>query len=323
MAIHIRRREFIGTLGSMAAAWPLAARAQQPSVPLAGVLVGRAPGDYASLLAAFHKGLSEGGYVEGRNVAIEYRWAYGNYDRLPALANELVDRHVAVLVALGGAASALAGKTATAVGDPVDLGLVASLNRPGGNVTGATTTTPVLLGKQLGLLRELVPKLDAVGFLVNHTAPFTESETKEAQTAARALGVRLHVLAANTEAQLEPAFPTLVQQRARALLVQSDGFLNTHVSQLVALATRHAVAMVGVPGEFARAGGLMAYGPSLEDANRQGGIYAARILKGTKPAELPVVLPTKFELVINTRTAKALGLEIPDRLLALADEVIE
>ena len=300
-------------------------------MPVGGVLIGRSPGDFAPLLAAFRKGLSEGGYIEGRNVAIEYRWASGHYDQLPALANEVVHRNVAVLAALGGAASALAAKTATSIipvvfvggGDPVELGLVASVNRPGGNVTGATTTAPVLVGKQLALLRELVPKLDVIGFLVNPTAPFAESETREAQTAARALGVQLNVLNASTERDLEPAFTTFLQQRARALLVQSDGFMNTHVGELVALAAGHAIPMVGVPREFARGGGLMAYGPSLEEAHRQGGIYVARILKGAKPAELPVVLPTKFGLVINVKTARALRLDIPDKLLALADEVIE
>jgi putative ABC transport system substrate-binding protein len=327
----IRRLNFITLLSSVAVVWPLAVRAQQPAMPLGGVVIGRSPDDFAPLLAAFRKGLSEGGYVEGRNVAMEYRWASGHYDQLPALANELVHRNVTVLAALGGAASALAAKNATSSipvvfvggGDPVELGLVASVNRPGGNVTGATTTAPVLVGKQLALLRELVPKLDVIGFLVNQTAPFAKSETREAQTAARALGVQLKVLNASIERDLEPAFTAFLQQRARALLVQSDGFLNTHVAELVGLAARHAIPMVGVAREFARGGGLMAYGPSLEEAQRQGGVYVARILKGAKPAELPVVLPTKFELVINIKTAKTLGLDVPDRLLALADEAIE
>jgi putative ABC transport system substrate-binding protein len=329
--LGVRRREFITLLGGAAASWPLAARAQQPTTPVVGVLNGRSPSHYAPLLTAFHKGLSEGGYVEGRNVAIEYRWAEGRYDRLSTLANELVGRDIAVLAALGGAASALAAKAATATipvvfsagGDPVELGLVASLNRPGGNVTGATTSTPVLVGKQLGLLRDLIPKLDVIGFLVNHTTPFAEVETRQAQTAARALGVQLHVLNASTEGDLEAAFATFIQQRARALLVQSDAFLNTHADQLVALAARHAVPMVSVLSGFARAGGLMTYGPSAEDANRQAGIYVGRILKGAKPGDLPVVQPSTFELIINLKTAKALGLDVPLHLQQLADEVIE
>jgi putative tryptophan/tyrosine transport system substrate-binding protein len=327
---QMQRRQFI-TLLVGAAAWPPAALAQQRSMPVAGVLIGRSPGDYAPLLAAFHKGLSESGFVEGRNVAVEYRWADGHYDRLPTLANELVGHDIAVLAALGGAASALAAQAATEIipvvfvsgGDPVELGLVASLNRPGGNVTGASTTTPVLVGKQFELLRELVPKLDSVGFLVNRTSPFAAPETRQAQTAARALGLRLHVLNASAEGDLEAAFATSVQQRVRALLVQNDAFLNTRADQFAALAARHGLPVVSGLREFAKAGGLMTYGPSVEDANRQGGIYVARILKGAKPAELPVVLPTKFELVINLKTAKALGLDVPDRLLALADEVIE
>jgi putative ABC transport system substrate-binding protein len=326
----MRRREFISLVGS-AAACPLAARAQQAAMPVVGVLNGRSPNDYAPLLAAFQKGLSEGGYVEGRNVAIEYRWAEGHYDRLPALANELVRRNIAVLVALGGARSALAAKAATAItpvvfasgGDPVEFGLVASLNRPGGNVTGATTSTPVLIGKQFALLHELVPNLDSLGFLVNRMSPFAEAETREAQTAARALGLQLFVLNASAEGDLEAAFATSVRQRARALLVQSDAFLNTRADQFAALQIRHGLPVVSGLRAFAKAGGLMTYGPSAEDANRQGGIYVARILKGDKPADLPVMQPTKFELIINLKTAKALGFTVPEKLLALADEAIE
>jgi putative tryptophan/tyrosine transport system substrate-binding protein len=326
----IKRREFIAIL-SGAAGWPLVARAQQLGMPVIGVLNGRSPNDYVSLQAAFNEGLSAGGYVEGRNLAIEYRWAEGRYDRLPTLANELLHRDIAVLAALGGAASAVAAKTATAItpivfvagGDPVELGLVASVNRPGGNVTGASTTTPLLVGKQLELLRALVPTLDAVGFLVNPRSPLTEAETREAHAAASALGLKLHVVNASTEDDLDAAFATFVQQRGRALLVQSDGFLNSRAEHFAALAGRHALPVVSALQAFAKAGGLMTYGPSTEEANRHAGIYVARILKGAKPAELPVVLPTKFELVINLKTAKALGLDVPDKLLALADEVIE
>src|SRR5271166_4368713 len=272
---HLRRRDFITLLGGSPAAWSLAAGAEQPAPPVVGVLVGRSPGDYASLLAAFHNGLGDGGYVEGRNVTIEYRWAEGHYDRLATLANELVGRDIAVLVALGGAASALAAKAATAIipvvfasgGDPVELRLVTSIKRPGGNVTGATTSTPVLVGKQFALLRELIPKLDSLGFLVNHTSPFAESETREAQTAASALGIHLHVLNANTEGELEAAFATFVQQRARALLVQNEAFFNTHADQFAALAARHALPVVSGLRAFAKAGGLMTYGPNAEDVN--------------------------------------------------------
>jgi putative ABC transport system substrate-binding protein len=264
----VKRREFITLLGGAAAGWPLAASAQQPRIPVIGVLVGRSPGEYAPILAAFHKGLSEGGYVEGQNVAMEYRWAEGHYDRLATLANELVRRDIAVLAALGGSASALAAKTATAVvpvvfvsgGDPVELGLVASLNRPGGNVTGASTTTPELVGKQFALLRELLPKLDSLGFLVNETSPFAEPETREARTAARALGLQLHVLNASTEGDLEAVFATFVQQRARALLVQNDAFFNTRADRFAVRAARHGLPVISGLRAFAKAGGLMIVG---------------------------------------------------------------
>ena len=328
----MKRRAFITLLGGGAAAtWPLVARAQQAAMPTIGYLSTRSPGEAKYVTDAFTQGLNEIGYVEGRNLAMEFRWAELQYDRLPALASELVRRPVAVIAAVGGIHSGLAAKAATSkipivfvsAGDPVTFGLVASLNRPGANVTGISMITVALAPKRLELLHELVPAPAVIAMLVNPTSPYVEPETKDVMAAARALGRQVRVLNASTGQEIDAAFTTLVQLGAGALLVSGDPFFDSQRDRLIVLAAHHAVPAIYQWHEFAMIGGLMSYGTSILDAYRQSGIYVGKILSGAKPADLPVMQPTKFEFVINLRTSKALGIEIPAKLLTFADEVIE
>lgn len=326
----MRRRNFVSLLGS-AVAWPLLARAQQPAMPVIGVLSARAAASGASMVAAFHHGLSESGYVDGQNLRIEYRWAEGHYDRLGALSDDLIRRRVSVIVALSGTPAALAAKAATTTipivfgngGDPLTSGLVASLGRPTGNITGVTFYTVQLAGKRLELLRELVPTAMVIGFLVNPNNPAEEPEAKDVEVAARALGVRLQVLNTTSERDIDAAFATLLERRAGALVVGSDPLFFRFSDKLIELAARHAMPAIYIVREFPEAGGLMSYGSRQNDAYHQAGIYVGKILQGAKPADLPVMQPTKFELVINMKTAKALGLTVPLHLQQIADEVIE
>jgi putative tryptophan/tyrosine transport system substrate-binding protein len=326
----MRRRKFIALLGGVAAAWPLAARAQQPAMPVIGFLSGTSP--ETARLRAFRQGLKDAGFIEGENVAVEYRWADDQNDRLPVLATELVQQRVAVIAAIGGIPSAVAAKAATTsipivflVGvDPVRLGLVASLARPGGNLTGINLLNTELAAKRLELLRELVPGAIRIAVLVDPTnAPGTDSTLRDLGAAARAMALQIQVLNASTSLELDAAFATLVSERSDALCVGSTAFLFDRRVQLAQLAARHAVPAIYQDRHHAEVGGLMSYGASLGDAYRHVGVYTGRILKGAKPADLPVVQSTKFELVINAPTARMLGLTVPDKLLATADEVIE
>jgi putative ABC transport system substrate-binding protein len=327
----MRRREFITLLGS-AAAWPRAARAQQPALPVIGWLSsGSRDFDDAVRLPGFRRGLSETGYTEGRNVAIEYRRAEGQLERLPALAADLVSRRVSLILAAGSPAAALAAKSATTSipvvfdnsADPVQLGLVTSLNRPGGNITGVTSVSAELEAKRLGLLRELVPSAKLIAVLVNPTRPGVDAQIAQMQPAARALGVPLHILNASSEGDLDAAFVTLIQLQAGALMVTADAFFSDHRDQILALAKRHLVPVMSQFREFAARGGLISYGASFGELYRQGGILAGRILKGEKPADLPVMQLNKFELIINMKAAEALGIAVPVSMQMLADEVID
>jgi ABC-type uncharacterized transport system substrate-binding protein len=327
----MRRREFITLLGSAAVLWPLAARAQQPAMPVVGFLNIASPRAFAGFVAAFHRGLNAGGYVEGRNVAIEYRWAEGDFDRLREQAADLVRRHVAVLVATGGTTTALLAKNATATipvlfisgANPVDEGLVTSFSRPEGNTTGVSVYTSELVGKRLQLLRELLPRGAMVALLGNPTGVVHKRETKDLEQAADAAGLQLLILEVTAESGFEAAFASVLQQRAGGLFVSADAFFTSKRDQIIEFAARHRLPAAYPWREYALAGGLMSYGASIPDAYRLIGDYAARILKGANPGDLPVQQPTTFDLVLNVKTAKALGLQIPATLLAIADEVIE
>jgi len=325
------RREFIALIGSATAAWPLAARAQQAAMPVIGWLSARSPAEAASVLQAFRQGLGQVGYFEGKNVTIEYRWAEGRYDQLPALAAELVSRQVTVIAATGGEPSPLAAKAATTTipivctlgGDPVETGLVASLNKPGGNLTGTTIMAVEMGPKRLDLARQLVPNATAVAMLVNPNFPTASAEAREVQTAARLAGIQINLLNASTESEIDNAFTTAVEQRSGALIIGTDPFLLGQRDQLVRLAARYTVPTIYFLREFVEAGGLMSYGPNIANGYRQAGVYTGLILNGANPANLPIVRPTQFLLYLNIRTAKTQGIQIPPLLLALADEVIE
>jgi putative ABC transport system substrate-binding protein len=329
----MRRREFVALVGGAAAAasWPSPLRAQQLAMPVVGFLSARSAEDTVRLVEAFRQGLAETGYVEDQSIVIEYRWASGVHDRLPALAAELVRRPVDILVATGGQSAALAAKAATATipivfaagGDLVKAGLIESYNRPGGNLTGFDAVTTQLEAKRLGLLRELVPRAALIGSLRNTSHPQAKEQLADIQAAASQLGLQLHAFGADTIGELETAFKDMARQRISALALAASPFFDTHRDLLVALAARHAVPTIYHFRDFTAAGGLMSYGVDPADGYRQTGVYAGRILRGARPAELPVLRPTKFELVINLKTARALGLEVPNMMQLLADEVIE
>ena len=324
----MRRREFISLLAG-AAAWPITARAQQPAMPVVGFLSSRSPGESSGVLAAFYQGLREAGFIEGKNVLIAFRWAEGRYDRLPALAADLIGLPVTALFTAGGAASALAAKAATstipivfsAVNEPVQLGLVASLSRPGGNVTGMSTFAAEFWAKSAELLKELVPTATVIAYLMNPSSPSAERYLSGAAIAASTLGIDVRVLNAGTEQELESVFATLPNLRAGGLVVPNEPFLDSQRVRIVALAARYAVPAVYSLREYAAAGGLLSYGFNLPDLYRRAGIYLGRVLKSEKPADLPVQQPEKFELVINLKTARALGLTVPHSLLSRADEI--
>jgi putative ABC transport system substrate-binding protein len=328
----VKRRAFIALLGGATVTWPLTARAQHATMPVIGLLHTASPGPYAHLVDAFRRGLKEGGYVEGQNLTIEYRWAEGQFDRLPALAADLVKHTVALIAALGGSASPLAAQKATQTipivfssgeVDPIKSGLVASLNRPGGNVTGVSPMSGALVAKRMELLHTLVPKAEVIGYLANPNDPLIETTRGEVHAAARQLGLQLQAVEAGTEREIDRAFTDLAQRGVGALYVGGGPLFFARRNQIVAQAVRYALPASYYAGEFVAAGGLMSYGASFADAHRQAGNYAGRILKGEKPADLPVVQSIKFELAINVKTAKSLNLEMPPTLLALADEVIE
>jgi putative ABC transport system substrate-binding protein len=327
----MKRREFITLLGGATASWSLAARAQQATMPVIGFMSGRAPEDSAHLVSAFRQGLAETGFVEGQNVTIEFRWAQGDYDRLPALAADLIKRGVAVLVGVGGDVSARAAKQASATipivfgmgSDPVKAGLVASFNRPGGNATGYVLWTNEMESKRLGLLRELVPGVPLIGVLVNPHFPAAVQELNDLESAAKGIDQRLFVAPANNDAELDAALTSLVQQRVGAFLVTAAPFFDTRLNRIVGFAAQNRLPAIYQFREYAVAGGLISYGPDITEGYRNAGVYVGRILKGAKPGDLPLSQPTKYDFVINLKTAKALGLTVPPTLLAQAGEVIE
>jgi len=329
--IDLRRRQFIALLGGAAAAWPVAARGQQPAMPVIGLLSARSPAVDATLISVIRQGLNDSGFVEGQNVALDYRWADGQYDRLTALAADLVHRQVAVIVSFGGDATALAAKTATATipivflvgSDPIRSGLVPSLNHPGGNMTGASSFIFDLEPKRLGLVHELRPNATTIAVVVNPNSPNAELQVNDIQIAARNVGQRVDILNASTIREIDAVFAKLTQMRVDALLIAADPIFFNRASQLVVLASRHAIPTLYSRREFVALGGLMSYGSNADETYRIAGVYAGRILKGEKPGDLPIQLPTKFELVINLSTARALDIDVPATLLARADEVIE
>jgi putative ABC transport system substrate-binding protein len=328
MTAELRRRDFIALF---VAGWPLAARAQRTSIPAVGFMSGRAPEESADLVTAFYKGMAESGFVDGQNVTIEFRWAYGDYDRLPALAADLVNRKVAVLIGVGGDVSAIAAVKATTTipivfgmgGDPVKAGIVASFNRPGGNVTGYTIWTNEMESKRLGLLRELVPATPVIGVLVNPRFPPTAQELDDLESAAKGVGQRLFVGRANDDPELDAALASFVDQHVGALLVTASPFFDTRRNRIISFAAQNRLPAIYHFREYAVAGGLISYGPNIADSYKNAGVYTGRILKGEKPADLPVLQPSKFDFVISLKTAKALGLTVPPTLLAEVGEVIE